>query len=263
MLDRLEVINSLTKYPSIPTYHALGERGRLADEATPFTGPVTLTEQVDGAGTRIILSADGDYIIGSREHLLHARGDRVAPSVPPGKDIVDALHTLAEELTSPPATGMRVRHASGIRVYYLEVYGSNIGAANKQYTAGGQIGIRLFDVAEIPQDMLNATKAEAASWREGGGQTFADENTLLALAGQDNIPIVPRLGTVDGSSLPKDIEGMNQWLERALPCTGVALDDGAKGQSEGIVLRTPDRSVIAKARFENYWKTLGIKPPKK
>jgi hypothetical protein len=34
------------------------------------------------------------------------------------------------------------------------------------------------------------------------------------------------------------------------------LDDAAGGKSEGIVLRSPDRSTIAKARFEDYERTM-------
>jgi hypothetical protein len=36
----------------------------------------------------------------------------------------------------------------------------------------------------------------------------------------------------------------------------VSIDDGGGGWAEGIVLRTPDRSVIAKARFQDYNRTL-------
>ena len=44
----LKALNSLTKYPSIPTYHKLDPRnGSLTDEAVPFTGPVIGTEKID------------------------------------------------------------------------------------------------------------------------------------------------------------------------------------------------------------------------
>jgi hypothetical protein len=66
----------------------------------------------------------------------------------------------------------------------------------------------------------------------------------------------PRLGTVKGAGLPQSLEKMQEWLEQALPTTQVALSDNALNRAEGIVLRTKDRSVIAKARFEDYARTL-------
>lgn len=41
-----------------------------------------------------------------------------------------------------------------------------------------------------------------------------------------------------------------------LPRTRSALDEAGGGKPEGIVLRTANRSVIAKARFEDYDRTL-------
>jgi hypothetical protein len=37
MLD-LAALNTATKYPSIPTYHALGDRGGLTEDVTMFHG---------------------------------------------------------------------------------------------------------------------------------------------------------------------------------------------------------------------------------
>ncbi len=55
-------LNSLTKYPSIPTYHTLDPKnGGLLDGTVPFTGPVLATEKVDGCLTRTtrVSMADG------------------------------------------------------------------------------------------------------------------------------------------------------------------------------------------------------------
>lgn len=58
----LRAVNSLTKYPSIPTYHALDPgNGGLLDDAIPFMGRVIGTEKVDGTNARIILLQDGNY----------------------------------------------------------------------------------------------------------------------------------------------------------------------------------------------------------
>ncbi len=68
----------MTKYPSIPTYHALDPRnGGLLDETVPFTGTVLATEKVDGTNARIVQLPDGGYLLGSREELLYAKGDLI------------------------------------------------------------------------------------------------------------------------------------------------------------------------------------------
>ena len=74
----LRKLNSATKYPSIPTYHSLGERGRLLDQCIDLAEQdLVATEKVDGTNSRIIILPDGMYLIGSREELLHAKGDLI------------------------------------------------------------------------------------------------------------------------------------------------------------------------------------------
>ncbi|MFE5207969.1 RNA ligase family protein [Streptomyces sp. NPDC056600] len=243
----LAALNSATKYPSIPTYHRLDPRnGGLIEEPTRFTGDVLLTEKVDGTNGRIVLLPDGDYVIGSREELLHARGDRVHN---PALGIVDELKPLADRLRADDAQG-------GVTVFYLEVYGRKIGGAAKQYTGGSGVGHRLFDVAFLRPEDLDRSLEQISSWRDGGGQDFGDEAALRRIAASEDIPLVPRLATVPGELLPAAVDDMAALLAERLPATRVALDDGAGGSPEGIVLRTPDRSVIAKARFQDYARTL-------
>ena len=249
MLDRFPFVDSATKYPSIDTYHVLGERGRLTNEVTKFSGPVYLTEKVDGTNARIVIDRDGDYVIGEREGLLCARGDRV---VNPSLGIVEALRDFADLSDLAPSNG-------DLRVYFLEVYGGKIGQSHKQYTGGGNFGFRLFDVAHIPSDVLSWPREQIASWRDSGGQSFATEDEFLAIAAKANIPTVPRLAVTEAGNLPVSISETYDWLGSYLPKTNVALDDGAKGRPEGIVLRSFDRSVIRKARFADYERTLNIK----
>ena len=46
-------LNSMTKYPSILTYHNLGDKGILQETVQiPFEGRVIGTEKVDGTNTR-------------------------------------------------------------------------------------------------------------------------------------------------------------------------------------------------------------------
>src|SRR6188768_1972097 len=74
--ELLAALNTATKYPSIPTYHKFGEKGRLTEELNViFKGAVIGTEKIDGTNTRIILPPGNDYIIGSREELLFSGGD--------------------------------------------------------------------------------------------------------------------------------------------------------------------------------------------
>lgn len=56
----LQRLNSLTKYPSIPTYHTLDPKdGCLVAEAVRFDGDVIATEKIDGTNARLICLPDG------------------------------------------------------------------------------------------------------------------------------------------------------------------------------------------------------------
>lgn len=62
----LAKLNSMTKYPSILTYHALGDKGVLQDAVQiPFSGRIVGTEKVDGTNTRLIFCPDGAVIVGT------------------------------------------------------------------------------------------------------------------------------------------------------------------------------------------------------
>jgi hypothetical protein len=184
-----------------------------------------------------------------REELIYAKGDRILPS---------ALNS-ATRIARPIAdyiVGMS-GETSEIRVFFMEIYGSKIGGAAKNYTKGTEMSARLFDIAFIDPAILDKEREEIASWRDHGGQRWATEATLQrGAAGYFGIPLTPRLGTVKGEALPQTLEATQEWLRVALPGTQVALDDTALRNAEGIVLRTKDRSVIAKARFEDYARTL-------
>ncbi|ADH65645.1 RNA ligase family protein [Nocardiopsis dassonvillei] len=241
----LSVLNSATKYPSIPTYHTLDPKnGGLLEEATAFTGDVVLTEKVDGANARIVSFPSGDYVLGSREELLYARGDLIGN---PALGIVEALRALADRIT-PPMTG--------IAVHYLEVYGGKVTAASREYTGDRAVGYRMFDSAAVTAEVLSRQRQEISAWREGGGQGFLPEDALSLLAEREGIELTPRLATVPADKLPQGVAETSEFIAEHLPGTRVALDGGAGGRAEGIVLRTTDRSVIAKARFQDYRRTL-------
>lgn len=240
----LAKLSSATQYPSIETYHLL-DKGILQEVPTYFDGEVIVTEKVNGTNSRLVVMPDGDWYIGSRTELLYARGDRIGAKT---EGIVEALRPLAYDL----AKGGPGEH---ITVFYFETYGGKIGSAAKQYTSAGQVGLRLFDIAVIHPSVLDNGREQIASWRDSGGQTFVSEETLQHAAESKGVELAPRLLTIDGDDLPDGIEGTQEWLKLLLPHTRVALD-GAGGESEGVVLRSTDRKTIAKARFEDYAKTL-------
>lgn len=249
----LRALNSLTKYPSIPTYHQLDPRnGSLTEEAVTFTGTVIGTEKVDGTNARIILLPpdDGGYLLGSRENLLYANGDLIGD---PALGIVENLRSHAEGLS-----WVLNMEPDQIRVIYVELYGGKIGGQAKQYSATGTTGYRVFDVATIENvsEKLTWTRERISAWRDGGGQNFADEDRLIGFARVSGIEPTPRLFMLDATKIPTGIEEMRDFLWGQLPGTLCALDDSAKGAAEGIVLRAPDRSVIAKSRFQDYERTL-------
>lgn len=244
----LQKLNSATKYPSILTYHGLGERGALTEDRVhewDDSEEVTLTEKVDGTNSRVIRTPDKDWFIGSREELLTAKGDRV-PN--PALGIVEAIRPVAERLEGDDYPGLLV--------FFLETYGKGIGGNGKQYSGEGKVGHRLFDVAYVPLEVLDWDRERIASWRDNGGQRFAQEANLHRAAVKEGLALTPRLGTIKASALPRDVEGTYKWLEALLPSTHVALDAKGLGRAEGVVLRTSDRSTIAKARFEDYERTM-------
>ncbi|GGQ46614.1 RNA ligase family protein [Couchioplanes azureus] len=178
---------------------------------------------------------------------LRARGDRIAN---PAQGIVAALKSVAERLT--PVTGE-------IRVFYVELYGGKIGAAAKQYTSDpAKVGWRLFAVLVQPDpaEPLGWPAERIAAWREAGGQPFLAEDALVAAAEEAGLELPPRLFTADAAELPAGIEKTEAFLRELLPHTRVPLDDRAGRGAEGIVLRSPDRGMIAKARFPDYARTL-------
>ena len=126
--DQLRALNSATQYPSIPTYHALGERGRLTETRNVvFDGmQVDVTEKIDGTNARIIIppSGCGAPLIGSRNELLAYLDDVLFN---PAQGIVEVLAGLAGE----------VRHRSvrsEYAVVFGEVFGGKVSSGSKNYS---------------------------------------------------------------------------------------------------------------------------------
>jgi recombination protein RecA len=117
MFDRhlisLKALNSLTKYPSIPTYHQLDPRnGGLLDNPVEFTGPVIGTEKIDGclvSDTKISM-ADG-----SRKRIIHVKpGDEVLGVDEAGRIVATPVTNVFNN--GPAEEWMKVkgkRHSAG------------------------------------------------------------------------------------------------------------------------------------------------------
>lgn len=250
----LRKLNSLTKYPSIETYHKLGERGRLTSEVQIDFGTedVYLTEKVDGTNARIILLPGETYIIGSREELLYARGDLIIHGA---AGVVETLKPIAEQLCQDAYLQMGIDAV----VVFGEVYGGNIGGKSaRQYTGSTETyGFRVFDMVFIKLfETLLAESVEAiAAWRDHGGQAFAQPDALAEFTRRYKLSQVPMLAVTNGG-LPTKLEATYEFLQQTVPASCCLLDSEAKGKAEGLVMRNKDRTKIAKVRFEDYERTL-------
>ncbi len=245
----LDKLNSLTKYPSILTYHTLGDKGALQEAVqVPFAGRVLGTEKVDGTNTRLIFCPDGSAVVGSREDLLWERRDLIGN---PAMGIVAAIQDVVQGLYERACLPGR------IAVYYVEVYGRNIGGAAKQYTGEGRVGFRLFDavLVEDYEELLGWPAGRIAHWREQGGQKHLDADRLAGLAREAGFETVPALFDLDAAGLPTGLEETYRFLLGLGP-SRCRLDEAAGGVPEGVVVRSPDRSRIAKLRREDYERTL-------
>lgn len=253
----LKKINSLSKYPSILTYHQLGERGRLNDTLTESKGfnesdDVYVYEKVDGENSRIILFKNQlgeiDYLIGSREELLYAKGDRVGN---PYGNIAEFLKPVAEKLIS----NNLLEEDWAIVVIYQESYGGKT-KASKNYSDRKTQNYRVFDVFSLDKveldKLLELPQEKIAEWRDHGKQPFYDETTKKRFIEKLDLKAAPLLTTIKGSDFPVNLDGTFSYLKN-FEKTQVGIE--LAGKSEGIIVRTVDRGHIRKIRFEDYERT--------
>lgn len=247
----LQKLNSMTKYPSILTYHEIGDKGTLKgnlSENKCFEEDVIVTEKVDGTNGRIIIY-NGDYMIGTREDIIYAKGDRI-PN--PTLGIINTLKPLADKLCED----LKEKEDSVI-VVYSEVYGGNVTSASKQYTNSKKWAFRLIDICyinpEIISMIMKLKRDKIATWRDNGGQNFFVEDTINYFIERYHIPRVPYLAVISKETLPTNLKDTYEFLKSYIDSK--AIIDSESGKAEGIVVRTQDRSLIRKIRFEDYERT--------
>lgn len=257
----LERFNSITKYPSIQTYHELGPKGQSTPNVSAdFVEPdeLIVTEKIDGTNCRIILNCGLEYdgqtgcgsprwFLGSRNELLTAAGDMV-PN--PKQGIVDELWMYAEALWT------KKRNTQVVVVVYGELYGGRIQKAAIDYTGTRKVGFRVFDVMMLTaDDIRHYEKVDPAEFGLGrdAGKTrmhFLSERELLEFCEDYGFDPTPRLNL--GFPTNQSPADTVLWLRENVQYTRAALDDEARGRTEGIVVRTPDSQVLRKVRLENY-----------
>ena len=167
---------------------------------------------------------------------------------------METVRDLADGLASSGSTPNNM-----ITVVYLESYGKGIcGKAGKAYSTT-QRSYRMFDVMEMHFDaftaMLDLPPEEISLWRERGGQPFVSEARLCELSGIWGVSLTPRLNHINwnGDTIPKGIIEMYDALVAMLPRTMAAIDESTTGgKAEGVVVRSAERSTIAKIKFRDY-----------
>lgn len=261
--ESFQKINTITKYPSIATYHQM-ENGKLQPELTAgsFANDEDLfvSEKIDGTNSRIIY-LNGDWIIGSRENLLFAKRDRIGD---PAQGIVDVVKPIANRI-SDPETIMKLE-SNQLYVFYGESYGGKITKASREYAKDESCtGFRLFDVVAIPLEevipMMEKPLDKLATWREGSGDghnKFVTVDNIGLYADYIGVTQVPHLTCLKGSDIPKTFKETYEWLNKYSD-SKASLDELQKGLAEGVVVRNRDRSIIRKIRFQDYERALGLK----
>ena len=203
---------------------------------------------MDGTNTRILINGK-DFIIGTREELLYAKGDRI---VNPAMGVCPYLIPIIEELVENLCLT-----DDQVMIFYGEAYGGKITKASREYTTSQQIGFRVFDILQLSAseltDLMTQSVDALALWRDQGKKPFLNEETLIQTLTDLNLERVPSLFTLTAQELPTEITSTYEFLFPHKE-TRVGLD--CTGKSEGLIVRSADRQFIAKLRFEDYERTL-------
>jgi hypothetical protein len=246
-----QLLNTATKYPSIPTYHKMLDRGLLGSErvAFPASEEVLVYEKIDGCNGRLTVLPNGDWLLGSREEWLTCDGDRLAN---PALGMAEALSPFVKKL----AYGLfSFVPEDTVYTAYFELYGGRETGSWRHYATEPTPSIRFFDVSSVSCAQITGDREALSRWRDQGGQTFLKVEDAAMIAISLGVGIAPFLGPVVGQ-LPTTHAETLAFLVQVAPHTRCSLDDTSRGKAEGVILRTRSRSVIAKLRFEDYERTL-------
>lgn len=247
--------NSMTKYPSILTYHKSGERGTLQEEVQVSftTKELFVTEKIDGVNARIIVNPDNTVVVGSREELLWEADDIIQNPV---YGIVNTLQTQAIYMKKNNYRDFHMPRQDAIMVFYCEVYGQKAMNGWKQYSDNDKMSFRLFDMCIIPNldKMFNLSIAGVASWRDNNNQDFVSMEILRSLCKKQKTAGLEPVPFIDAPPLPTTVDDTYSWLIGLQGKSSLA-SDSVEGKPEGVIVRTKDRSQIAKIRREDYERT--------
>lgn len=254
--DLLEKLNSMTKYPSILTYNALGSKGGMAmglcdGEGFPANTILEATEKVDGTNTRMVVIGD-DYVIGSRTQFIHAKYDRI----------------INDKQTIPCIDALRGFEGEDDYMYviYGEAYGVGIQDGSKVYVAqGNETKFRVFDIYKISldkvEDLLHQPQNVISHWRDHNKQPWYNTDELQEFCDFYHVDRTPVVKTFNSNEMPVEAPDVYEFLKNFSESQSlIGSSEGVEnlnkkyGRAEGIVVRTRDRSFIRKLRFEDYRK---------
>lgn len=255
--EMFKKLNTISKYPSILTYHKIGDRGCLNDllsfpEMLDMHCSGYASEKIDGTNSRIIIHSDSaDYVIGSREDLLYSKGDRIVSAL---NDICVNIHPIATKIANKLSV-----FENKIFIVYGETYGGKITKGSKNYISSkDDYGFRIFDIIEFNllefEQLINEKSvSELSYWRDAMNQPYVSVSRLKQYCELIGVKPVDYLMEFNLSDMPSDLKGMYAFIQ-PYKLTNAGLN-GASGSSEGIVVRTEDRRYIVKIRFEDYERT--------
>lgn len=258
----MEKLNSATAYPSILTWHKLGDRGRFINEVNAdlqydADKELYVTEKVDGTNTRIVLCGD-DYLIGSRDAFIYAKGDRIKSPDSLVRKIIERVIPVAEKCLNEFCASDDL----WIRTIYGEAYGGKILSGSKVYGDSDDLGFRVFDIMKLDSKYVLQSPIQQICYdRDHETFDYAQPSTIQFVCKNSGTDFVPYRAVIKESELPLDIEEAARFLLDYKKSLSLLCDVGNGnqkfGRAEGVVVRSADRKFIRKLRFEDYSKTLG------
>jgi len=259
-IEDFNILNHITKYPSIKTYHKI-RNGRLEEQLTDNerfynSADIYITEKIDGSNFRIIIDDSGDYIIGNRNTFLYAKGDRIKSNE------YSVILNNINLYTNFASDMFKYNPPAKFFIIYGELFG---GKGNKIYSKTQQTDFRVFDIQRITSLEWNHLSSSLTNinavinWRESSVNfdRWFSVNQLSYVCNTYNIKQVPSIKVKDNKFMCTSIKDTYKELKNIITTTNASIDNDYAGlRAEGIVVRTGNRSLIRKIRYEDYEKTL-------